>query len=454
MKIYALSPYNTQISNIQRKNIQPRSNQLNFTSSAELISNINQGLLRVASKNDKYITIEEIKKLISSFTLDKAKLTKKYGKCFANDLILSFQRNNQEYFIGENPNDTEDYQQYRNCFKIYSQEEKYKLITDFANINNGAYLDFWKKNPEKLLMYVNENAFLPSQIKYFNKETLEAILKSHTSIFQDKDRIKAIDAINKYTTDYYNRKVNFAQEIRNIMAETIEKLEQNKISLGDTQKNLTRVYDLIQNLKMSFYNDDTNHLQLDATFNSQLQALTEPEIEHYSHDFILTTLKNLKQVMDKNYEEEKIDEIIKYLCKVSITSTDKEKQIPIWRDDNFTFFNNIELNGEKLSTLAQEGCHGNKTKLKQVLKYFNTQKPLIERNCFLSTSIKPYEFMNKPIKWNFQMGEGLKYLYISDIARNYLEAELLIHPCNIKIQSASFDGKKIVIDALLVPKAD
>ena len=43
--------------------------------------------------------------------------------------------------------------------------KKILLIKDVANLNNGKYLYFWRKNPDKLLMFVNHTHYLPKQLE-------------------------------------------------------------------------------------------------------------------------------------------------------------------------------------------------------------------------------------------------------------------------------------------------
>ena len=110
------------------------------------------------------------------------------------------------------------------------------------------------------------------------------------------------------------------------------------------------------------------------------------------------------------------------------------------------------MDGVPLSSILQGARSDNKLRTK-ALNYFNNTQPIMERASFLSTAIKPHEFMQKDIKWNLTLATGAKYLYIEPVKcfSDGSEAELLIHPCKLKINHASYNDDRLILDADILP---
>ena len=194
---------------------------------------------------------------------------------------------------------------------------------------------------------------------------------------------------------------------------------------------------------------------MDQEQEKRILMLTKPLPDNISlsSQLVASNLKNfILEPMNKLCSFNEIQELIKDLKRVSITSTERDSKIPIWRDDNLSFFDSIDIEGEQISSLMDKAKKDTSSRIK-VLKYFNDTQPTIKRNSFLSTAIKPHEFMERPVKWHFSLEKGIKYLYIEPFKcfSSETEAEILIHPCRLKINKAEYNANRWLLDAQILP---
>lgn len=408
----------------------------------------------------KLITANEIKELIRNCknkVTNFGNLKQEYGQEIGEKLFNALRYQNNEFFVGKNPNvKIEDFTTYNQQWVNYSEEEKWNLITRYANLNNGEYLDFWRNNPEKLVMSVNKNAYLPSQLKNFNSETWSAILDSYIKVFNNNDKVDIIDAMRKYSADYFAHRINFLPLINELLDNLIEKVENKQISYPIFQKEMNNLYNLIKASRIQFYED----FDKDTKFLNQIKNYAEINpFEYCSSRLIANNLRyNIQGEINRlcNYDEIKV--LTENLKKASKTSTEKESQIPLMRNDGISFFNSLNSDEINLTDLMSNGYFGDFASKKNVLEYLNNKKPEIKRTTFLSTAIKPYQFSHTPVIWNLTLGKGVNYIYLSQIVDQLnsssctTEAELLVHPCTLKINSAKYDtGNILILDADILP---
>ncbi len=416
----------------------------------QINSNINRAIFNLKSTN--LFSFNEIKELIAA-AKEKVKNIKiiesEYGKTISNKFIDKLQYQCDEFFVGTNPNYDEsvyDFESYFKQYKIYSENEKVTLATEFANINNGRYTDFWRKNPEKLLLFINNTKFLPSQLKNFNPETWDAVISSFIKVFEDKDKTNIINSIIKYSHDGYAQKINFLLQINKVLNDIIIKLENNQITRADYQNQISKLKSLVKNINIT---KDIGY-DVKKCMENWLKHLPEeisisPKLISYLKTFVQEPVNGFS-----NYKE--IELITNYLKKVYLTATHKDSKIPLWRDESLSFFDSLEINGDIISNLMRD-ARNNLSSRAKILNYFNNSKPVIERNSFLSTALKPHEFMKKDIKWNLTLCDGVKYLYVEPLKcfSDGSEAELLIHPCKLKITQAEYNDEKWILDADILP---
>lgn len=451
---YYTNPYKNEPK--QESNLAFRSNKLaaNF-----IKSDIYRGLSGIDFNKTNLITIDEVRDLLlkcKNNQIDLKDLISEYGQEIGEKLFKALNYKNNQYFLGDNPNaEEENYLDYFNQFKILTGYEKLSLMTQYANLNDGKYLDFWRNNPEKLSMSVNMNTYLPSQLKNFNSETWNAILNSYIKIFNHKDKAEIMDAMLKYSFDGYSRKINFLPQINDLIDSLIVKLENKQITFSVFQKEMKNLYNLIESSKISFCDD----YDKDLRFRNHIKAYSQNDYFAYSSPKSLANnLRNCQNFINDTCNYEKIRDLINNLKKVSLSSTEKDFKIPLWRSDRIKFFNSLNSDRNNITSLMEKAQFGDVESKNKVLEYFNVQKPEIKRNAFLSTAIKPYEFSKTAVKWNLTLEKGVNYLYFSQVidqlkcSSHTTEAELLVHPCILKIKSAKYDTDNILIlDADILP---
>ena len=413
-------------------------------------SDFNKALFNI--KPTRPASFEEIKDLFISAKekIKNAEYFKaEYGE-ISDKFITAMQAAKSDYFTGKNPNfdiKLDDLESFGAQFKTYTEDEKISLATQFANINNGKYIDFWRKNPDKLLFFINNTEYLPSQLKNFNPETWDSVISSFIKIFEDRDKTNIINSIIKYAGDGYAKKINFLPQINKLLKRIITRLENGRISKEEYQKEILKLNSLIKNSKITQYMEPEQEKHI-LKFTKPL-----PDDIYISPRLVGANLKNfVLEPMNElcNYDE--VRELIKYLKKTSITSTDRDSKIPIWRDDNLSFFDSIDIDGIPLSHILLTARKDSDLQTK-VLNYFNKVQPVMVKDSFLSTALKPHEFMKKDIKWNLTLEKGVKYLYIEPLKcfSDGSETELLIHPCKLKINKAEYIDNRLILDADILP---
>lgn len=420
------------------------------------LQNKSKAITNSTFPNQIFTTVDRIKRLILS-AKEKTKnieiIKAEYGNNISEEFVKSFQKDINEYFVGKNPNPDEtvyDFKTYREQFKTFSEDEKLGLITHFANLNNGKYLNFWTKNPEKLSYFVNNTMYLPSQMKNFNPETWDAIISSFIKINNSDDKGSIINTIIKYAKDGYAKQINFLPLVNELCKDIINKLDNNQMPMDEYNKQILKLKSLIDKSRIR-----QNIEPIEAKF---IDSQTKPIMGDIfiSPRLLASNLRTfVLEIINKDSDENEIKSLISNLKKVSITATSKDSAIPLWRDDDIHFFDTMKLNGESVENLMFNAKSDISTRTK-LLEYFNKCKPEIERNTFLSTAIKPHEFAHKNIKWNLELKEGVKYLYIEPFKcfSNETEAELLVHPCRLKIKNVDFKDNTWIFDAdILPPKA-
>lgn len=131
----------------QESNLAFRSNKL-VTNSIK--SDIYRGLSGIDFNKTNLITIDEVRDLLlkcKNNQFDLKDLISEYGQEIGEKLFKALNYKNNEYFWGNNPNaEGETYLDYFNQFKILTGYEKLSLMTQYANLNDGKYLDFWRNN--------------------------------------------------------------------------------------------------------------------------------------------------------------------------------------------------------------------------------------------------------------------------------------------------------------------
>ncbi len=422
--------------------------------SSSINSDINKAIVNVKSNSSNYATLDEIKKimLLATEKMDNLKkIGANYEKNLKNIFIKGVQNDNNKFFVGKNPNYDENFYNidtFYEQYKEFSEDEKLLMIRDFANLNNGKYINYWRRNPEKLSFFVNNTMFLPSQMKNFNSETWDAVIESIIKVFEYDQESEVINSIMRYSTDGNARKINFLKPINDLLSETIANLENRKFSQKDYLNNILKIKELINDSSI-FSNID--YLEQKSNFDVLLSPL--PEGCYISPKILASNLKNfVLNLINEICDYETIQKITNNLKKVHIVSSKDEQNILLWRDDSCNFFNIQEFEGELMGRYMKYALTDS-TKRVKLLTYFNTQNPEIERKTFLSTALKPFEFMKKDIKWNLKIGEGVKYLYIEPFKffGRGEEAELLVHPCKLKINNAECCDKKWILNADILP---
>lgn len=327
-------------------------------------------------------------------------------------------------------------------------ELQIRQMTFIANNNDGKYLDFWKNNPEKLLGYNNTNKLLYEQICLFDENTWDSIIACYKTLFDEKIDEKMINAVIKYTGsgsyDKINGVLRFNDKVNKIVSslEPCEKLNSDEINL--LKNNISYINDLMpKRLSMLFlYRPEDKKI-----FTRQLVSLmnsieNQNELDKTSIENLIKGLKDLQQQINNISKEDGSESITENLRKLFLVSSSKESDIPLTRIETTDFFNSLIFEGEKLSKLMLDAENNPELETK-ILKYFNETKPSFHQPGFLSTSIEPYETLAGNVRWHLNMGENVKYFYLSDCihafhnANNKTEAEILIHPDHtIKVSKA------------------
>jgi len=331
-----------------------------------------------------------------------------------------------------------------------------KNITTIINKNNGKYLEFWKKNPEKMLMYVKANEKIGEQLAAYDDAAWDTVIGAYKSFCENPD-LKLMEALSDYggfgKYDNINASLRFNGEIDEIL-----KSLERKVNIETINLNLSRMNHFTD--KMYVRNglhgggEETKDL-----ISKKLNSLIEKVKEGNETDinFIKNELQDLKKQMNSLASEAKFTNTINTITQRPIISNDIEANLKLGRNETSDCFSSLLMDGENLAKLMVD-ARENPELQDKIIKYFGNQNPSLIQPGFLSTSISPYSSLSGNIKWDLKLGKNVKYSYVSDLAcisgrdSGNGEAEILIHPGHkIKILNAKFENLKWKLTGIILP---
>jgi len=326
-------------------------------------------------------------------------------------------------------------------------------MTKIANMNNGKYLEFWKNNPEKMVIYINSDTTTAGQVDDFNEAAWDIIIGDYKLFCEKKFDKEAVDAVIRYGELGVYDGINGFLRFDNKVNESLKLFDEppSTDSRKKLRENLLYLHKLtnerLGNFGKNINDGDNIQKEICEKLNillGRVEQLSDSELINIKEE-----LNNLRVFMKSLAVNSNVKRTIDRLKKNFILSGNTEKNLVLVRKETTDSFESLFLDGENLAKLMIEAREKPAVREK-ILEHFNKSKPSLHQPGFLSTSISPYSTLAGTVKWILKLDKNVKYSYVSDLAhilggdKGGTEAELLVHPGhNIKILSAKFDNSNL-----------
>ena len=430
--------------------------------SLALIKDLQQSIKNIDDANLSQELQTLLDKKISALTSDHGlKITQ-----YMTDLIFEKYKNGYPLTDVERNTLKEKYGSYagRIEYALKQNLDDIKLFKIFKIMsqNNGKYFDFWKNNPDKMILYINSKAVSDGQLYKFGDKEWDFVIKNFKTFCERDFDKKTIDALLSYSGLSGYDQINGYLRSNYKIDSLLEKLNNiNKFGIQDALSLKEEIFPLkfiVSRFYMGkgFEECGQNSKVMNGIINDILNIL-ESKNAPAEKEKIVDSLKNLKAFINKIAQENGYVKKIELIENYATTSAKEDKSIVLKRIETDMGLDTLRYNGESLATYLS---NRNLDSLPQrVLDYLNETKPVIYQPGFLSTSISPYETLAGNVKMKLKLGANVKYNYISDIDHilgntgESTEAEVLINPGHfIKISDIKKAGNKLYLYGEILPQ--
>ncbi len=385
--------------------------------------------------NTKKVSDKEIRSLISGYLdldykyklsdTEKALIEKKYDSGFAIKYIETLSR----------PVD----------------ENSIKFMTKLVNICDGKYVEFWKNNPDKLILINNAGSLQDKIDKNMKESELELIIDSFKILFGDNVENKALEDIISYKQTLFDR-INGTIIHQNKINQVLNFLDKKENLDTEEIKKVRLTMNYLQNiLEDQLYVSDLNNETIYNNFNNILTSLNKTKFDKEEIIQLQNSLIAFKEaIFDLNKKKEahnKINSITELIEKHG----KKMKGINLNRVERHlkgSLFSTIEFEGQPLSEVMSKAKNDENLR-SRVCNYLNNNQPNLEKDAFTSTSLSVVKAFNEKgdVHWILTPGKNVKGLYIEDAydilskRKEGREAEVLIQcGTTIQIKKAEFQN--------------
>lgn len=436
-------------------------NNIPYTKDYSMIKDIEHAINKIDDTETKEDLSKLLKTQIKQLTVDK-KNPNKLTQYETGELLDKYLYKNHEFTekelteIKKTGFDTK----YLSTLKEPMSLQEIHKATEFVNINDGKYIDYWKQNPDKLALYINSKCLNDCQLVSFRPETWDMILNIFKETIKNPQKIKDnINAIIQYSGMGSYDRMNGFLRVNSSINETLKTYTKNSQLNEFEKQKLNAVFENIkyivaERMVLDEFSKRTNTEYLKKELEKIINSLNE----NCDINELRNLIQNFKNTFNDISKKFNIEEEVNNLKNVSYTAGKTESEIKLIRNETSDIFCDTLINGENLENLIRAGRTDKKAKEK-VLTYFNETKPAVNQAGFLSTSIAPYNALAGNIKWNLKLGEKTKYNYLSDIIKIFdksqdeTEAEVLIMPGHkIQVTNAKYENNKLILSGIILPQ--
>ena len=322
-----------------------------------------------------------------------------------------------------------------------------KEITQIINMNEGKYLDFWKNNPEKMVMYINSQTTTANQLEKFSPNAWDFVIKNFKLLCERDFNKDAIDAITSYSGFSGYDQINGILRSNYKIDDVVKKITNSVFKCFDGKTNLkNEITPLNFIVKRLYIGKDMEQKKQNSEFmRDKLKEISDLLADKNSvayEEQLINLLKELQCFINKIAKENGYYDKIDVLKNYATVSSKEDSGLILNRTETILGLDTLQYKGESIAALMGK-FRGNSFVKDEIADYLTNTQPLLYQPGFLSTSISPYKTLDGNVKWRLKLGENVRYNYISDIdhifgnASDGTEAEVLINPGHvIKITKA------------------
>lgn len=343
-------------------------------------------------------------------------------------------------------------------------EKDIPFMTKLVNICNSKYAEYWKSNPDKLILINNAKSLHNKIDRNLSEHDWDIIINSFKTLFDKKIDTKTIDAIIKYKGIVFDR-INGTIIQQNYLDQILKNLDKKeKLNIEEIQQIKFKLKYLQDILSDQLYINNLNkdsHKFVFKSFNKLLNYLNNKKLDSKKINKFKNELLNYKTLVTTAWMELNIQDKIKSITEIIKNNgvvLDGIKLNRTERNLKGSILSTIEVDGQPLSEIMIKAKTDEKTRSK-ISTYLNTNQPVIDKDSFMSTSLPLlYAFNNNEIYWKLIPQKGVKGIYIEDAfdilyqRQNGCESEVLIQRgSKIQIKKAEYKDGAWHLEGIVSP---
>lgn len=344
-------------------------------------------------------------------------------------------------------------------------KDGFQFMTKFVNICDGKYAEYWRSNPDKLVLITNAGSLQNKIDKNLSEAEWDIIINSFKTLFDGKTDAKTIEAVVKYKgTDFDN--VNGTIIHQNHLDKILKSLDKKEsLSSQEIQKikfQLKHLQDVLENqLFISDLSMKDYHKAIYQEFNDILNCLDKEKFNSKEINQLKNKLINFKNSIINVWKEKNIQDTTRFITELIINHGEKLDGIALNRVERSlkgSMLSTIEVDGQPLSELMIKAKTDENARSK-ISSYLNNNQPVLERDSFMSTSLPLVNaFHDNDVYWKLTPQKGVKGLYIEDAydilreRKEGREAEVLIQRgSKIQIKKAELKNGIWELEGVISP---
>lgn len=344
-------------------------------------------------------------------------------------------------------------------------ENGIQFMTKLINICDGKYAEYWRSNPDKLILITNTGSLHNKIDKKLSEAEWDIIINSFKTLFDGKADAKTIEAVVKYKgTDFDN--VNGTIIHQNRLDKILKSLDSKEsLSNQEIQKikfKLNYLRDILDSqLFINELSFKESHIAIFEEFNKICNSLNKDKFNVNDINQFKNRLLNYKNSIINLGTEKNIQDKTRLITEIIGNNGEVLNGVKLNRVErslNGSILSSIEFDGQPLSELMTKAKTDENVRNK-ISGYLNNNQPILERDSFMSTSLPVVNaFHDNDVYWKLTPQKGVKGLYIEDAydilreRKDGREAEVLIQRgSKVHVKKAEFKDGVWHLEGIITP---
>lgn len=346
-------------------------------------------------------------------------------------------------------------------------EDGIKFMTKLANVCDGKYAEYWKSNPDKLILITNGGTLRNKIDINASEHEWDIIINSFKTFFSDKTDMHNLKAVMDYKQCLFE-KINCVLTNRSEMSNILKSIEGKESLNSDEIKKIKSTLNYLKGLTGYQMPGITANLipQFDSKFDNIIKHLDTGKLNRSKINQIKTELLNLQSDILNYRKEDNVQGVADFLTNLIEKHGESLENVKLNRYERSienSILSTIEIDGHSLTDLMKQATNSNDNSIiTRICNHLNTEQPSLERGSFMSTSLSPFKIIDEhpPIQWTLKSNKDVKGLYIEDLYnvlygrgnKDGNEVELLVQRgSKIKIKKAEFKNGVWQLEGVISP---